>query len=77
MMKIAVIAPGALPDEAKMAIKADLLTIAEPGTTLEVFDVQEGKIAVAADLDMKAPAVVVLAQAIEKKRFDAILLDGT
>jgi hypothetical protein len=77
MMKIAVIAPGALPDEAKMAIKADLLTIAEPGTTLEVFDVQEGKIAVAADLDMKAPAVVVLAQAIEKKGFDAILLDGT
>ena len=31
MMKIAVIAPGALPEEAKMAMKADMLTYAEPG----------------------------------------------
>lgn len=76
MMKIAVMAPGALPDEAKKAIREDLLTIAEPGTTLDVFDV-EGKVVVAADLDMKAQAAVVLAREIEKKGFDAILLDGT
>lgn len=76
-MKIAVIAPGALPEEAKMAIKADLLTYAEAGTTLEVFAVEEGKIAVAADLDLKAPSTVALAQEIEKRGFDAILLDGT
>lgn len=77
MMKIAVIAPGALPEEAKLAMKADILTYAEPGTTLEVFAVEEGKIAVAADLDLKAPSTVALAQEIEKRGFDAILLDGT
>ena len=76
MMKIAVMSPGALPEEAKKAIEADLLAIAEPGTTLEIFDV-EGKVAVAADLDMKAPAAVALARKIEQNGFDAILLDGT
>ena len=76
MMKIAVMSPGALPEEAKKAIEADLLAIAEPGTTLEVIDV-EGKVAVAADLDMKAPAAVALARKIEQNGFDAILLDGT
>lgn len=76
-MKIAVIAPGALPEEAKLAMKADMLIYAEPGTTLEVFAVEEGKIAVAADLDLKAPYTVALAREIEKTGFDAILLDGT
>ena len=77
MMKIAVIAPGALPEEAKTAMKADMLTYAEPGTTLEIFAVEEGKIAVAADLDLKAPSTVALAQKIENQGFDAIILDGT
>ena len=76
-MKIAVIAPGALPEEAKLAMKADMLANAEPGTTLEIFAVEEGKIAVAADLDLKAPYTVALAQTIAKMGFDAILLDGT
>lgn len=76
-MKIAVISPGALPEEAKLAMKADMQSYAEPGTTMEIFAVEEGKIAVAADLDLKAPAVVAIAQEIEKRGFDAIILDGT
>ncbi|MBN1546132.1 MAG: hypothetical protein JW902_05665, partial [Syntrophaceae bacterium] len=62
---------------AKLAMKADMLSYAEPGTTLEIFAVEEGKIAVAADLDLKAPAVIAIAQEIEKQGFDAIILDGT
>ncbi|MDX9745559.1 MAG: hypothetical protein WCX84_00645 [Syntrophales bacterium] len=76
-MKIAIIAPGALPEEAKQAIKADMETYAEPGTSIEVFAVEEGKISVAADLDLKAVSTVALAQEIGKQGFDAILLDGT
>ncbi len=76
-MKIAVIVPGALPEEAKQAIRADMLTYAEPGTAIDIFAVDEGKISVAADLDLKAPATVALAQEIEQKGYDAILLDGT
>ena len=52
-------------------------TYAEPGTSIEVFAVEEGKISVAADLDLKAVSTVALAQEIGEQGFDAILLDGT
>jgi len=76
-MKLAIIQPCEMPTEAWKPLENEINRIVSPGTEIALFDIKGGKVRVASDIDLSAPAAVKLAVDAEKNGFDAIVLDGT
>jgi len=76
-MRLAVILPGELPEEAKGALQAEYKRIVALGTDTAIFEVKNSKIRVAGDIDLLVPAAVEIARDAEAKGFDGIILNGT
>ena len=76
-MRLAVILPGELPEEAKGALQAEYKRIVAPGTDTAIFEVKNSQIRVAGDIDLLVPAAVEIARDAEAKGFDGIILNGT
>ena len=76
-MRLAVILPGELPEEAKGALQAEYKRIVAPGTDTVIFEVKDSKIRVAGDIDLLIPKATAIARQAEKEGFDALVLNGT
>lgn len=75
-MRLAVILPGELPEEAKGALKAEYKRIVAPGTDTAIFEVKNSTIRVGGDIDLLIPAATDIAKQAEKEGFDALVLNG-
>jgi hypothetical protein len=76
-MRLAVILPGELPEEAKGVLRAEYKRIVAPGTDTTIFEVKDSKIRVAGDIDLLIPKATDIAKQAEKGGFDALVLNGT
>lgn len=76
-MKLAIMLPGEMAQEAWVPLEQEIKRIVSPGTEIGIFDIKGGKVRVPADIDLTTPAAVKIAVDIEKNGFDAIVLDGT
>ena len=75
-MRLAVILPGELPEEAKGALQSEYKRIVAPGTDTTVFEVKDSIIRTAGDIDLLIPAATDIAKQAEKEGFDALVLNG-
>ena len=75
-MRLAVILPGELPEEAKGALQTEYKRIVAPGTDTAIFEVKDSQIRVAGDIDLLIPKATEIARQVEKEGCDALVLNG-
>jgi len=75
-MRLAIILPGELPEEAKGALQANYKRIVASGTDTAIFEVKGSQIRVAGDIDLLIPKATDIAKQAEKQGFDALVLNG-
>jgi hypothetical protein len=75
-MRLAVILPGELPEEAKGVLQAEYKRIVAPGTDTTIFEVKNSTIRAAGDIDLLIQAATDIAKQAEKEGFDALVLNG-
>ncbi len=75
-MRLAIILPGELPEEAKGALQASYKRIVASGTDTAIFEVKASQIIVAGDIDLLIPKATDIAKQAEKQGFDALVLNG-
>jgi hypothetical protein len=75
-MRLAVILPGEISEEAKGVLQAEYKRIVAPGTDTAIFEVKNSTIRAAGDIDLLIPAATDIAKQAEKEGFDALVLNG-
>lgn len=75
-MKIAMIVPVELSEEARGALKHQMDRAVSPGTEVTMFEVGDDSLSSIADIENLDPPATSLALAAAESGFDAIVMDG-
>jgi hypothetical protein len=76
-MKLAVILPGELPEQACSVLNNEFSRFLSPGTQTAIIGLKDTVIEAADDIARLTPPAIAAAKKAEKEGFDGIVFNGT